>query len=101
MDARYRQTEVLSYSGLTHWFFNAAAGTSEGLTAGISPAGQDQTGKLGYFLFWLRLRLMKQAPKTTAPFMLFGIFGTAVFAQPSVAEIKEVIGLVHYKISNQ
>jgi len=39
---------------------------------------------------------MKQAPKTTTPFMVFGIFGTAVFAQPSVAEIKEVIGLVHY-----
>lgn len=66
--------------------FNAAAGAGQGLAIGI-PMGQSQ-------------RLARGEKAGMSPIVVvfaFRVLGTAVFAEPSVPEIEEVIGLVHKK----
>ena len=55
----------------------------------INPFGER---KIGYLALAIVIRLM--------PILAFGVLGAAVFAEPAVAEIEEMCGLVHLKISD-
>ncbi len=67
-------------------FFNAAAGAGQGLAIGI-PMGQSR-----------RLARGERAGMGSIVVVFaFRVLGAAVFAEPSVPEIEEVVGLIHKK----
>ena len=76
--------------------FDVTAGASQSLTRGVRPAGQHQTGKLRSFLFCFGF--LEETPDAATIFMALSVLGAAVFAQPPVAEIEEVVGFVHAEL---
>src|SRR6186997_932357 len=72
-------------SRVANEFFNAATPAEKGLRGGVP------IGKCRHFAMrragWRSLLVM----------LAFGIFGAAMFAEPAVAEIEKVIGLIQVK----
>ncbi len=63
----------------------------------ISPACEGEHRHLGFF-FGFAFRKETCASLVVVRFA-FGILGAAMFAEPSVAEIEKVIGLIHRKLA--
>ena len=84
---------LFSLTLITNLFFNAAARTIEGMAGRIGPTRKRQCGRLRFFLSF------SVAEQTTASFgelmLRFSVSRTAMFAEPTVTEIEEVVCLVH------
>jgi len=64
------------------------------LAGRIAPASKGETGQLWCFSFNVTSR---KEPRTgfVLVLFLFSVLGAAVFAEPTVTKIEEVIGLIH------
>lgn len=71
-------------SGVFEWLLNAAPWAAQGLAIGI-PMGQSQRLARGARAFMNSIVVV----------FAFRVLSAAVFAEPSIPEIKEVVGLVH------
>jgi hypothetical protein len=79
---------------ITNQFFNAAARASEGMARRIGPTRERQCGRLRFFLF--QSSVSEQTITSLGEMMLrFSVGCTAMFAEPTVTEIEEVVGLIH------
>jgi hypothetical protein len=96
-EQRHAQLNKLVYSsGLIDQLFDPTTRTRQRLARSVRPTGEHQTGKLrGCFLSTLfRFALLEKAPAPAAFFMMLGVLGAAMLAQPSIPEIEKVIGFV-------
>ena len=75
-------------------FFNTATGTSQTVPFFIDPFRQGETRQLAVVSLFSRFCGGQRAVMVLFSFC---IFGTAMFAEPSVTEIEEVVGLMHLK----
>jgi len=64
------------------------------LAGGIAPASKGETGQLWLFSFNFTCRKEPRTGSVMVVF-LFSVLGAAVFAEPTVTKIEEVIGLIH------
>ena len=82
-----------SDSGLVDGFFDAATRTRQSFSSGVGPTGKHQTRESRRFLFCFAL--LEKAPEANSVFITLSILGAAVFTQPPVSQIEEMVGFFH------